>query len=89
MLARLKKKYQDEIIPAMMKEFNYKNPLQVPRLEKITVNVGLGEALLNIKALDSVAAEVTAITGQKPVITRRTSQILSCARGLPSGAWLR
>jgi len=54
----------------MMKEFGYKNPHQVPRLEKITLNVGLGEALQNIKALDAAAAEVMAIAGQKPVITR-------------------
>jgi large subunit ribosomal protein L5 len=87
MVERLKKKYQDEIIPAMMKEFNYKNPLQVPRLEKITVNVGLGEALLNIKALDSVAAEVTAITGQKPVITKAKKDIANfkLRKGAPIG----
>jgi len=87
MAARLKKKYQDEIIPAMMKEFSYKNPLQVPRLEKIMVNVGLGEALLNIKALDSVAAEVTAITGQKPVITKAKKDIANfkLRKGAPIG----
>ncbi len=87
MAARLKKKYQDEIIPAMMKEFSYKNPLQVPRLEKIMVNVGLGEALLNIKALDSVATEVTAITGQKPVITKAKKDIANfkLRKGAPIG----
>lgn len=71
----------------MMKEFHYKNPLQVPRLEKITVNVGLGEALLNIKALDSVAAEVTAITGQKPVITKSKKAIANfkLRKGTPIG----
>jgi large subunit ribosomal protein L5 len=61
-MARLKQKYQDEVIPAMMQEFSYKNAMQVPRLEKITVNVGLGEATQNIKALDTTVAEITAIT---------------------------
>ena len=56
MMERLKKKYQEEVIPAMMKEFGYKNPLQVPRLEKVTLNVGLSEALQNIKVLDVAAA---------------------------------
>lgn len=74
-MARLKKKYQQEVIPTMMKEFGYKNPLQVPRLEKITLNVGLGEAIQNIKALDAAVAEVKAITGQKPVITRAKKAI--------------
>ena len=66
-MERLKKKYQEEVIPAMMKEFGYKNPLQVPRLEKITLNVGLGEAIQNIKVLDAAVSEVAAINGQKPV----------------------
>lgn len=59
----------------MMKEFGYQNPLQVPRLEKITVNVGLGEAIQNVKALDGGVAEVMAITGQKPVVTRAKKAI--------------
>lgn len=59
----------------MMKEFGYQNPLQVPRLEKITVNVGLGEAIQNVKALDGAVAEVMAITGQKPVVTRAKKAI--------------
>ncbi len=72
---RLKKKYHGEVVPAMMKEFGYKNPFQVPRLEKITLNVGLGEAIQNAKVLDAAVAEVTAITGQKPVITRAKKAI--------------
>ncbi|SRR5713226_1706038 len=72
---RLKKKYQEEVVPAMMKEFRYKNPLQVPRLEKVTLNMGLSEALQNIKVLDVAVAEITAITGQKPVITRAKKAI--------------
>jgi len=87
MMARLKKKYQEEVIPAMMKEFGYKNQLQVPRLEKITLNVGLGEAIQNIKALDAAVAEIAAITGQKPVITRAKKAIANfkLREGLPIG----
>lgn len=85
--ARLKKKYQDEVVPAMMKEFRYKNPLQVPRLEKITLNVGLSEATQNIKVLDAAVAEVMAITGQKPVITRAKKAIANfkLREGVPIG----
>ncbi len=72
---RLKKKYHEEVVPAMMKEFGYKNPFQVPRLEKVTVNVGLGEAVQNIKVLDAAVAEVVTITGQKPVVTRAKKSI--------------
>ncbi len=72
---RLKKKYHGEVVPAMMKEFGYKNPFQVPRLEKITLNVGLGEAIQNAKVLDAAVAEIMAITGQKPVITRAKKAI--------------
>jgi len=86
-VARLKKKYHEEVIPAMMKEFGYKNSLQVPRLEKITLNVGLGEAIQNIKALDAAAAEVMAITGQKAVITRAKKAIANfkLREGVPIG----
>lgn len=86
-MARLKKKYQEEVVPAMIKEFGYKNPLQVPRLEKITLNVGLGEATQNIKVLDAAVAEVTAITGQKPVITRAKKAIANfkLREGVPIG----
>ena len=74
-MARLKSKYQEDVVPTMMKEFGYKNSLQVPRLEKITVNVGLGEAIQNVKALDGAVAEVMAITGQKAVVTRAKKAI--------------
>ncbi len=85
--ARLKTKYQEEVVPAMMKEFGYKNPLQVPRLEKITLNVGLGEAVQNVKVLDAAAAEIMAITGQKPVITRAKKAIANfkLREGVPIG----
>jgi large subunit ribosomal protein L5 len=86
-MARLKQKYQDEVIPAMMQEFSYKNTMQVPRLEKITVNVGLGEATQNIKVLDTTVAEITAITGQKPVVTRAKKAIANfkLREGVPIG----
>jgi large subunit ribosomal protein L5 len=63
------------VVPALMKEFSYRNVMEVPRLEKVVVNIGLGEALQNPKALDSAAGDVAAITGQKPVITRAKRSI--------------
>ncbi|HXF76799.1 MAG TPA: 50S ribosomal protein L5 [Methylomirabilota bacterium] len=86
-MARLKDKYQKEVIAAMMKEFGYKNPMQVPRLEKITINVGVGEATQNIKAIDAAVAEVAAITGQKPVVTRAKKAIANfkLREGVPIG----
>ena len=66
----LKKKYLENIVPAMMQEFGYKSPMQVPRLEKITLNRGWGEAIQNAKVLEAAAAELAAIAGQKPVVTR-------------------
>ena len=86
-MARLKQKYADEVIPAMMKDFSYKNSFLVPRLEKITVNVGMGEAIQNNKILDVVVGEVMAITGQKPVITRAKKDIsnFKLRRGNPIG----
>jgi len=86
-MARLKTKYQDEVIPAMMKEFGYKNVMQVPKLAKITLNVGVGEATQNIKALDSTVSEIAVITGQKPVITRAKKAIANfkLREGVPIG----
>jgi large subunit ribosomal protein L5 len=86
-MARLKNKYHDEVVPAMMKEFGYKNSMQVPRLEKITLNVGVGEATQNIKAIDATVAEVAAISGQKPVITRAKKAIANfkLRQGVPIG----
>jgi large subunit ribosomal protein L5 len=86
-VARLKDKYRDEVVPAMMKEFGYKNPMQVPRLEKITINVGVGEATQNIKAIDTVVAEIAAIAGQKPVVTRAKKAIANfkLREGVPIG----
>ncbi len=75
MLPRLKDRYQKEIVPALVKEFNYTNTNAVPRLRKIVVNMGLGEAIQNAKLLDSAAQELGQITGQKPVITRARKSI--------------
>jgi large subunit ribosomal protein L5 len=86
-MVRLKQKYDDQVVPAMKSEFGYKNFMQVPKLEKITINVGLGEATQNIKALDSTVAEITAIAGQKPVITRAKKAIANfkLREGVPIG----
>ena len=71
----LREKYVNEVVPAMMKEFNYSNIMQVPKVEKVVVNIGMGEALDNAKALDAAVADLTAITGQKPVITKARKSI--------------
>ena len=73
--ARLRAKYVQEIVPAMMEKFHYRNVMQVPKLEKIVLNMGLGEAIQNAKVLDTAAAEIAAITGQKPVITKARKSI--------------
>jgi large subunit ribosomal protein L5 len=83
MLPRLKERYREEVVPALMKEFGYKNVMQVPRLAKIVVNIGLGEAIQNPKALDSAGEDVAAITGQKPA-PRSPSPISSCGLACPS-----
>jgi large subunit ribosomal protein L5 len=87
MNARLKKKYDEEVVPAMMKEFGYKNALQVPRLERITLNMALSEATQNVKVLDAAAFELAAITGQKPVITKAKKAIANfkLRQGVPIG----
>jgi large subunit ribosomal protein L5 len=72
---RLKEMYKSEVVPALMKEFGYSNLMEVPRLVKISVNIGLGEALQNPKALDSAASDIAVITGQKSVITRAKRSI--------------
>jgi large subunit ribosomal protein L5 len=69
-VSRLRDGYQKEVLPALMAEFGYKNVMQVPRLEKIVVNIGLGEAIQNPRALEAAERDLTAITGQHPVITR-------------------
>jgi len=74
---RLKTRYRDEVIPAMMQEFDYRNVMQVPRLSKIVVNVGVGEALTDAKALDNTVEDIATITGQHPVVTRARKSIAS------------
>lgn len=74
-MARLKDHYIKEVVPVLIKEFNYKNRMQVPKLEKIVVNMGVGEAIQNIKALDSAVADLSLIVGQKPVITKARKSI--------------
>ncbi|MBW7884578.1 MAG: 50S ribosomal protein L5 [Caldilineaceae bacterium] len=74
-MPRLKSRYHEEIVPAMMKEFGYKNVMQVPRLQKIAVNIGLGEALQNSRALEAAAGDLAIMTGQKPVITKARNSI--------------
>jgi len=72
---RLKERYREEALPALMQEFGYGNVMQAPRMEKVTLNVGLGEAVQNAKALDAASADIAAISGQHPVITRAKRSI--------------
>jgi large subunit ribosomal protein L5 len=74
-MARLKEKYKNEIAPALAKEFEIKNPMAIPKVEKIIVNMGVGEAIANAKVLDTAAEELRSITGQKPVITKAKKSI--------------
>jgi large subunit ribosomal protein L5 len=86
-MARLKEVYQGKVVPALIKRFSYKNGMEVPRLEKIVINMGLGEAIQNIKILDSAAQELGQITGQKPVITKAKKSIaqFKLRTGMPIG----
>jgi large subunit ribosomal protein L5 len=76
-MARLKERYRDEVVPALQSEFQYVNPMQVPRLQKIVINIGMGEALQNAKSLDAAISDLTQITGQKPVTTKARKSIAS------------
>jgi large subunit ribosomal protein L5 len=86
-MARLKEQYQEKVIPALMKEFNYGNIMEVPKLEKVVINMGLGEAIQNAKILDSAQSELAAITGQKPVVTKAKKSIANfkLRAGMPIG----
>ena len=75
MAARLKEKYLTEIVPALTKEFHYKNRMAVPKVEKISLNIGLGEATQNSKLMDGAVVELSAIAGQKPVVTKARKSI--------------
>jgi len=86
-MARLKERYQKEVAPAIAKEFGIENPMAVPRLDKIVLNMGMGEAVANAKVLDTAVEELKAIAGQKPVITRAKKSIASfkLRQGMPIG----
>ena len=86
-MSRLKEKYRREIVPVMTKEFGYRNIMEVPKLEKVVLNMGLGEAIHNIKILDSAVEELALIGAQKPVITRAKRSIASfkLREGMPIG----
>lgn len=87
MAPRLKEKYQKEIVPLLMKELSYKNIMQVPKIDKVVINVGLGEAIQNIKLLDAAQKELSMITGQKAVTTKAKHSIASfkLREGMPIG----
>lgn len=74
-MARLKERYQNEVVPELVRRFGYRNPMQVPKVDKVVVNVGVGEAIQDIKLLDTVVEELAAITGQQPVLTRAKKSI--------------
>ncbi len=87
MAPRLKERYREEVLPALMKEFGYENVMQAPRPEKMNVNIGLGEAIADAKALDSASSDIGIISGQKPVITRAKRSIANfkLREGMPIG----
>ena len=84
---RLKARYKEEIVPALVKEFNYRSVMQVPRITKIAVNIGMGEALQNSKAIEAAAGDLAIITGQKPVVTKARNSIAAfkLREGMPVG----
>lgn len=87
-MARIREQYKQDVIPALTEEFGYKNVYQVPKLEKIVLNIGLGEAVANGRALDAAVGDLTVIAGQKPVVTRAKKSIASfkLRAGMPIGA---
>ncbi len=87
MMSRLHERYRKEVVPALAKRFGYKNTMAVPRLQKLTVNIGLGEASQNVKLLDAAAQELGQIAGQRPVITRAKKSIANfkIRKGMPIG----
>ncbi|WP_164218767.1 50S ribosomal protein L5 [Virgibacillus sp. YIM 98842] len=84
----LKQKYQDEVLPSLMNKFDYKSVMQVPEIEKIVINMGVGDAVQNAKALDNAVEELSLISGQKPVVTRAKKSIAGfrLREGMPIGA---
>ncbi len=87
MTTQLKEKYLSEVVPALQKEFEYKNPMQVPSIHKVVVNIGMGEAIQNAKAMDAAVSDLSSITGQRPVITRarRSVAAFKLREGMPIG----
>ena len=86
-MSRLKEKYKQEVAPELMQQYGYKNVMQVPRLEKAVLNIGVGEAITNAKALEAAEADITAIAGQHPVTTRSKKSIAAfkLREGMPVG----
>jgi len=84
----LRQRYHDDVVPALLREFTYPNAMQVPRVDKIVVNIGLGEAIQNAKALDAAVGDLTRVTGQKPIVTRAKRSIAQfrLRTGMPIGA---
>jgi len=85
--ARLRERFRTEIAPALMRQFNYANRMQVPEVKKVVVNMGLGEAVANVKVIDTAVAEMAAITGQKPVVTKakKSEASFKLRAGMPIG----
>ena len=86
-MARLKEYYLKTVVPALVKEFSYKNPMQVPKMEKIVINMGLGEAIQNVKIIDGAVQELAAISGQKPIVNKAKKSIATfkLRQGMPIG----
>ena len=87
-MARLKERYEKDVVPALKEEFGLTNVMQIPKLKKIVINMGLGQAVQNIKIIDNAVAELTAVAGQKPVVTRARKSIATykLRKGMPIGA---
>jgi len=87
MAPRLKEKYRNEVVPSLMKKFNYKSVMQAPKIEKVVINMGVGEGATNAKAIDSALEDLKAISGQKPVVTRAKKSIagFKIRKGMPIG----
>jgi large subunit ribosomal protein L5 len=85
---RLKEVYRERVVPALMKEFGYANPMQVPKVDRVVLNVGMGEAIQNVKLLESATAELAAIAGQRPIVTKAKKAIsgFKLRQGMPIGA---
>lgn len=87
-MSRLKEKYENEVVPALKQKFNYKNIMEVPRLEKVVINMGISDARENPKAIDAATNDLAVITGQKPVVTKAKKSIAAfkLRKGMPIGA---